>query len=126
MATIASLVGYALPDDAAEDSHDLLPLLRGEADQSGRETVVHRTWGLPWGIRHGDWLYINAASGSVSREPDWLGYDPNPHDAILNHLGRDPEQERNLVIEQAEKAAELRALLQQIRDRGHSAPRLMP
>ena len=33
MATCASIVGAKLPDDAAEDSFDLLPIFLGQADK---------------------------------------------------------------------------------------------
>ena len=124
MATLASVVNYELPDNAAEDSHDILPLLRGESDQSGRETLVHRTWQTPWGIRHGDWIYINAPTGAVQNEPDWRGYAPNPHDDWLNNIGDDLGQRENLVSEEPKKAAELRTLLRDIRESKHTAPRL--
>ncbi len=125
MATIASIVGYELPDTAAEDSHDLLPYLLGEAETSGRDTLVHRTWGEPWGIRHGDWVYVNASTGALQNEPDWLGHKANPHDAVLNRLDEDLGQQQNLVETRPNKAAELEAMLEEIRARGYSAPRLM-
>ena len=125
MATVASVVGYSLPDNAAEDSYDLLPLLRGEAETSGRQTIVHRTWGRPWGLRHGDWVYIDASTGALQNEPNWRGYPPNPHGEWLNNLREDLGQERNLIAEHPEKAAALRAKMEDIRKRGYSSPRLM-
>ena len=71
MATIASIVGFELPDDAAEDSHDLLPLLRGETD-SVRDSHVHNTRERQFAVRHGDWVLIDAKSGGVSRVPGWF------------------------------------------------------
>ncbi len=125
MATIASIVGYKLPDTAAEDSYDLLPYLLGEAETPGRDTLVHRTWGEPWGIRHRDWVYINASTGALQNEPDWLGHEATPHDAVLNRLDDDLGQQQNLVEARPNKAAELEAMLEEIRARGYSAPRLM-
>jgi len=124
MATIAAIVDFELPAHSAEDSHNLLPMIRGVTQASPRTTHVHRTWGQPWGIRDGDWLYIDAPTGALQREPDELGYDPTPHETVLNHLGDDPGQRKNLAADQPQKAGELRALLQEIRQRGHSAPRL--
>ena len=43
MATFASAVDFELPDDAAEDSHDLSPLLKGEVD-SVRDSHIHNTY----------------------------------------------------------------------------------
>ena len=42
MGTIASSLGYQLPDDAAEDSHDILPLLHGRK-KTPRTVHVHNT-----------------------------------------------------------------------------------
>ncbi|MDA7537778.1 arylsulfatase, partial [Akkermansiaceae bacterium] len=43
MATLAAITGYELPDkNAAEDSHDLLPLLKGDV-ASVRSTHIHNT-----------------------------------------------------------------------------------
>jgi len=85
---------------------------------------VHRTWGRPWGVRRGHWVYIDAPTGAVSKEPDWLDYEPNPHGTCLFNLRDDLGQRDNLVAKHPEKAAELAALLKEIRERGYSAPRL--
>jgi arylsulfatase A len=124
MGTIASLVGYELPDNAAEDSYDLLPLLRGESEQSGRETLVHRTGGMPWGIRHGEWVYINAPTGALQNEPEWRGYPPNPLEDWLNNMLEDPGQQENLVNEYPERAESLRTQLEAIRESSSTAPRI--
>lgn len=125
MATVAHLVDFPLPDTAAEDSHDLLPLLRGETETSPRTTIVHRTSGKPWAIRHGDWVYIDSPTGALQEEPEFLGYMPNPDSAVLTNLKQDFAQRKNLLAEHPEKAGELRALMADIRKRGYSAPRLM-
>ena len=51
MSTLASSLGYKLPDNAAEDSHDLLPLLHGR--KKTPRTVHHNTEQKP-GDRVGD------------------------------------------------------------------------
>ena len=124
MGTLASIVGYELPHNAADDSHDILPLLRGESNQSTRETLVHRTWRKPWGIRHREWVYINAATGSVQKEPEWRGYPPNPYEDWLNNIREDRGQHKNLVSEYPERAKLLRSKLKAIRESSSTAPRL--
>lgn len=127
MATLASVVNYDLPDDAAEDSYNLLPMIRGKTDKSPRNSLVYHTGfsvGL-WGIRHGDWVWINQPDGSKrNNTPDWLNYPSNPHDTVLNNLAKDLEQTRNLVDQHPEKAKKMKHRLQNIRQRGYSAPRL--
>lgn len=128
MATIAAVTGATLPDDAAEDSRDLTPLLRGEISEVVRDHLVHNTRQDHYAIRVDDWLLIDAPSGGISRVPDWYaesaGFTPNPHEAALYDLSQDLGQLDNLVTEHPERVAAMRALLTEIRERGHSAPRL--
>jgi arylsulfatase A len=123
MATIASALNYQFPDNAAEDSHDLLPLLKGEVD-SVRSTHIHNTK-EPYAIRNGDWLLVD---GKGSRKPDWEKRHGYPADrkvkVELYNLKTDLSQKHNIAAEQPERVAELQALLKKIREQGHSAPRL--
>lgn len=129
MATVAAILDYPLPDTAAEDSHNQLPLLRGEPlEGSIRNTHVHNTRADHYAIRHGDWLLVDAPSGYVSgRNKAWEerhGYPANESPAQLFNLKNDIGQRKNLISRHPEKAGELRDLLKKIRERGHSAPRL--
>jgi arylsulfatase A len=117
-----------LPDNAAEDSHDLLPLLKGEAE-SVRTTHIHNTNDKGYAIRHGDWLLINAKSGYISApNKDWEprhGYPANKGRPVeLYNLKTDLGQRNNLAVEHPERVVNLQTLLNQIRQQGHSAPRL--
>jgi arylsulfatase A len=123
MATLASIIGIELPEDAAEDSYDLSPLLRGEQPTVPRTTLVHRTFGQPWGLRHGPWLYIDRPSGDLNREPGWLGYPEHTEPDVLNKLTDDFGQRDNRVAAHPDIAAEMRALLRAIRQSSHTAPR---
>lgn len=128
MATIAAAVGFTLPATAAEDSHDLLPLLRGGVE-SPRTTHIHNTYQDAWAIRHGNLLLIDAKNGYTStRDAKWeasRGYpadDDQPFE--LYDLSTDLSQKHNLAATHPEQVKELAALMQQIRKQGHSAPRL--
>lgn len=128
MATLAAQLNFDLPKDAAEDSHNLLPLLRGET-KSVRSVHVHNTKEDEYAIRSGDWLLIDTMTGYVSgRNKNWetkRGYpadDANPVE--LYNLREDIGQKKNLAPQQTGKVAELQALLKKIREQGHSAPRL--
>lgn len=129
MATVASIIEYDLPENAAEDSYDLLPYLLGEEDSSGREILVHNTYRGVWGVRFNDWLYIDSPTGAISNVPDWVpdlfGYEENPHNAVLNNLGDDIGQQDNLLIEHPVKASKLSEKLEKIRQSSNSAPRLI-
>ncbi|MFT4842563.1 MAG: arylsulfatase A [Planctomycetota bacterium] len=125
MATLASLVGFALPQDQAEDSFNLMPLWLDEVDRV-RDFLVHNTFAKKWGIRRGKWLLIDHNDGAHSRVPKWLleRYPANDQNVMLCDLDQDLEQEVNLAGQHPEVVAELRMLLKDVRQRGHSAPRL--
>lgn len=128
MATLAAQLDFDLPKDAAEDSHDLLPLLRGEV-KSVRSVHVHNTKEDQYAIRSGDWLLVDAKTGYVSGlNKSWEAKRGYPADDAQNvelyNLREDIGQKKNLASRQPERVAELQALLKQIREQGHSAPRL--
>jgi arylsulfatase A len=128
MATLAAAIGFNLPPDAAEDSHNLLPILRG-TEESVRTSHVHNTYEDAWAVRHGDWVLIDAKSGYRSkRDPSWetrRSYPPDDEEpAELYDLSKDLPQRNNLASVHPERVAELRALLQRIRSEDHTAPRL--
>ena len=130
MATFAALVKFDLPSKAAEDSFNFLPWLQGETKMPPRSTMVHNTTPEDYAIRDGDWLLVDAKSGYASHKPspDWnKKHNQPPDDAQpveLFNLKEDIGQRHNLAAEQPEKVAQLQALLKQIRDQEHSAPRL--
>jgi arylsulfatase A len=131
MATLAGYLDIDLPGDAAGDSYDFMPYLKGEADQAPRATLVHNTYKDQYAIRHGDWVLIDAKSGTDRQPPAaWMEKHRVPaytgEAAGLYHLREDPGQRNNLAAAHPEKVAELRALLTSIRNRDHSAPRLDP
>lgn len=61
MATCAALVGADLPQNAAEDSYNILPVLFGQQpeDQPIREYTLHQTISLALSIRKGPWKYLD-------------------------------------------------------------------
>jgi arylsulfatase A len=61
MATCAALVGADLPNNAAEDSYDLLPVLLGTQpeDEPIRQHTLSQTNRLALGIRRGPWKYLD-------------------------------------------------------------------
>jgi arylsulfatase A len=118
MATLAEALKVDLPSDAAEDSHSLLPLLRGDVDRV-RTTHVHNTSAKNYAIRHGDWLLIDAKTGYQSRRADdWESRHEYPADddaaVELYNLVDDPGQRRNLAAAQPDRVGELQALLKSI------------
>ncbi len=128
MATIAAGLACELPADAAEDSHDLIPLMKGDV-ASVRSFHIHNTNPNGFAIRNGDWLLINTSTGYVSgANKGWEArrdYKANGNSPVeLFNLKSDLPQKHNVAAEHPERVAELQSLLNKIRDQGHSAPRL--
>ena len=92
MATCAAIVGSKLPDNAGEDSFNLLPALTGEKYYKPvRETIIHHSGGGVFSIRQGDWKLIEECRKA--------GYDNGPTPGTpgqLYNLANDPEEKDNL------------------------------
>jgi len=129
MATLAAVSGYELPDEnAAEDSHDLLPLLKGEV-KSVRTSHVHNTFDHTYAIREGDWVLVVGKSGHHSRvDKKWLEKHGYPKvegkGPRLFNLKEDIGQRNDVAADHPEKVKAMQALLKKIREQGYSAPRL--
>ena len=126
-ATFASHLGFELPDDAAEDSHDLLDYLKGKTDQV-RTSHVHNTFSKAWAVRDGDWLLINAKSGTHSGRgvKEWetkRGYKSDDQPVELYNLKDDLGQSHNLAKTYPDKVEAMQALLKKIRDDGRTRPK---
>lgn len=129
MSTVANIVGYALPKDQAEDSHNQLDLITGKSSTGTRQTHIHNTYDKKYAIRDGDWLLVDTDSGYAKRfSKDWEkknGYDVDEKKGPkLYNMKKDLSQKNNLIAQHPEKAESLRALMKQVIDQGYSAPRL--
>jgi arylsulfatase A-like enzyme len=100
MATFAAILGVELPDDAGEDSFNILPLLQGD-DDAGREMVINHTGNREYAFRRGPWKVVTALGRNGElRSPGEL-YD----------LSSDLAETRDLWDEHPEMGEELLALL---------------
>jgi arylsulfatase A-like enzyme len=122
MATAATIVGARLPDDAAEDSVDLLPVLKGAAGAGGavREATVHHSIDGAFAIRRGDWKLILAKGSGGWSLPEARAAGPAVQ---LYNLKDDPAESNNVAAQQTEVVAGLRDLLERYRREGRSVPR---
>lgn len=132
MATCAAIVGVDLPDDAAEDSFDISPVLLGEQnpDIPVRTHALHQSSKHGClAIRKGSWKYLDhQGSGGNNYESDMLRPYAMPETAPdapgqLYNLAEDPGETTNLFYEHPEIVKELRKQLHSDRDSGRSAPR---
>ncbi len=122
MATIAALTNSPPPGKLAEDSYDISPVLLGQ-EYAGpvREPQIYHSVDRRFAIRDGEWVFIDAPSGMVSREPEWFRElrDVQEHDldVELFNLKNDPQQRINVAREYPEKVGELKAKMEAIMNR---------
>lgn len=123
MATCAEITGTQLEEGEGEDSVSMLSLLQGRTDTPVREfAIYHSDWGK-FAVRKGNWVLIDAPCGGDNTEPEWFrearGYQAHDFPAELFDLAADPSERRNCYGEQPELAAELMAILTQMKRDHH-------
>lgn len=131
MATVASMLGEKLPNNAAEDSFDITPLLRGEKPTTPiRNGMVHVNYGsYTLAIREGDWKLILPSGIYAVRDgtvtPDHVvetqGKGQNDKFQLYN-LRNDPGEATNVFTQEPDKARELFAQLKADIAHGRTRP----
>ena len=129
MATVGTIIGADLPDDAAEDSFNLLPALLGQDNGPIRPYLLQQAFGglRCLSIRRGYWKYLDhTGSGGNNYEsnrdlqpfilPDTAPGAPGQ----LYNLETDPRETKNLYFEQPQIVNELKALLDRSKVSGRS------
>ncbi len=129
--TAAELVGANVPDNAAEDSFSLLPVLMGRDNASMRPYLLQQAFSgsRDLAIRRGKWKYLaHKGSGGNNYEsnPELKQYalpDTAPTAAgQLYDLESDPGETRNLALVHPEIVTELNHFLKQSIAAGRSRP----
>ncbi len=115
MATFAAAFDYQLPTDQAEDSLNMMPVLRDQAE-SPRDTLVYNN--RLWGIRKGDWVLLDKPKDGRA---DYLAANHFPKvqkgSEVLFNLSEDLGQRVDLLKKYPEKAEQLREMLRQARSK---------
>jgi arylsulfatase A-like enzyme len=130
MATTAAILEYELPENAAEDSFNMLPVFLGEKrGVPVREATIHHSARGKFAIRKGDWVLIDAPGGDdngVNGEPEWLkkerGYTAHDMGGELFQLREDLAQRHNRFADKPEIVEELKSLLEDYKSLGRSTP----
>jgi hypothetical protein len=133
MATVAAILGVTLPENAAEDSVNVLPVLLDEKRTTPvREATVHHSAQGKFALRKGDWVFIDAPSGDdngAHGEPIWLkgerGYTQHSQSGELFNLNEDIAQRNNYFAEKPELVSEMKMLLEKYKQDGRSTPGAM-
>ena len=123
MASLAQIVGFCLPNDAAEDSFSNLPVWRGEAlSKPLRDATVHHSINGSFSIRRGRWkLEMCPGSGG------WSFPKPGPDceglpDIQLYDLEADIGERENVYDQYPAVVEEMKALLRGLILSGRSTP----
>jgi arylsulfatase A-like enzyme len=130
MATCAAIVDTQLPDNAAEDSVNILPILLGkDGGKPVREYTLHQTISLALAIRQGPWKYLDhRGSGGNNYDKGEMkpfaltDTEPTAPGQLYN-LETDPGETTNLYFKEPEMVKQLKALLDASKASGRSAPK---
>ncbi len=124
MATIASIIGVNLPDDAAEDSYDILPAMVGSKQSRAiREAVVHHSIDGTFAIRQGEWKLALGLGSHGFSDPKTINLKPGEAAGQLYNLKTDPGEMNNLWLEKPEIVASLTSLLEKYQREERSVAR---
>ncbi len=116
LATTASILGVKVPDNAGEDSYDILPALTGKSLESPIRpaTVMHGGNGI-FSIRSGPWKLVKSDGSEKGATVKAT------HDELYN-LAEDPAEARNLADQHPKRVKAMNALLEKIINEGRSTP----
>lgn len=124
-ATLADILGFELPPNAAEDSVSFLSAFR-EPELSkppADRAIVHHSIQGAFALRLGDWkLCLCPGSGGWSAPRPGSPAEKNLPAVQLYNLKTDPSESNNLAPENPAKVRELYALLSQYVENGRSNP----
>jgi arylsulfatase A-like enzyme len=133
MATCAAVVDARLPEDAAEDSFNMLPVLLNEpVPEPIRPYTLHQTNSLALAIRRGPWKYLDHKGSGGNRYdrgqlvPYALPETAPDAPGQLYDLSTDPGETTNLYFQHPEIVRELKTQLDLFKASGRSAPLRSP
>ena len=120
LATCAAIVGEDLPENAGEDSCNLLPAMLGTTKGPLREAVVHHSVTGMFAIRKGDWKFIDGLGSGGFTKPARVKPKPGGSQGQLYNLAEDRAEKKNQYLACPDKVAELKELLTKYRTEGRS------
>ena len=131
-ATLAAVTGYALPDDVAVDSFDMLPVLLGKQKEEDliRPHLLTQSYRGEFQLRVGDWKYLDhvGSGGNFYHKAPLSKYalpekEPKATGQLYN-LAVDPGETNNLFFSNTAKREEMRNLLKTLtkKEGGRTAP----
>jgi arylsulfatase A-like enzyme len=122
LATFASITHQTLPDNAGEDSFDLLPALLGKTDRRIHDATLVVSSGGVVTIRQGDWKLIPRLGSGGFSKPARINPRPGDPAGQLYNLATDPAETTNVYLAHAEIVARMTQLLNQYTKAGRTRP----
>ncbi len=124
LATCAGLTGTRLPEDAGEDSYDILPALLGELLSAPiREATVYQAGDGSYAIRQGRWkLEDTPSSGGYYRVSREEAREAGMPEIQLYDLSADVGERKNVYAEHPDVVEHLMVLLEKYKREPRSAP----
>lgn len=121
LATCAGVFGEQLPDNAGQDSYDILPaMLNPGLAKPIREATVHHSSAGMFSVRQGPWkLVLGRGSGGFT-QPRRIKPEPGEPKGQLYNLDEDISEKNNLWARYPQIVARLTALLERYKRQGHS------
>jgi arylsulfatase A len=123
LATFAAINGVKLPQNAGEDSYNILPALLGRKNsQPIREATLLESSQGYLVIRQGDWKLIPGLGSGGFTKPAKIETEPGKPEGQLYNLKDDPSEKVNLWGEQPEIVEQLMKLMESYKLQGYSRP----
>lgn len=123
LGTVAAMLAVELPENAGEDSYNILPaLLDDDYVAPIREAVVHLSSRHMSAIRQGRWKLIFGLGSGGFTPPHHLEPEPGRPRGQLYNIEADPLETENLWSERPEVVAQLTALFANYKENNRSAP----
>lgn len=121
MATCADITGTALPEEAAEDSYSILPLLTNKKAKSAYEYVVHHSINGKFSIRNRKWkLEFTPGSGGWTAPNDKKAREMGLPQLQLYNMIKDEEETNNVYDQHNRVVRKMTNELKEIVDKGRT------
>ncbi|NNG09785.1 MAG: arylsulfatase [Arenibacter sp.] len=121
MATCADITGTALPEEAAEDSYSILPLLINKKAKSAYEYVVHHSINGKFSIRNRKWkLEFTPGSGGWTAPNDKKAREMGLPQLQLYNMIKDEEETNNVYDQHPRVVRKMTNELKEIVDKGRT------
>jgi arylsulfatase A-like enzyme len=129
MATVAQIIDYKLPDEAAEDSISMLHAMLGQpvgdaaSATAARTTLVNHSVNGTFALRDGSWkLILGPSSGGWSTPKPGSDKAKTLPKVQLYNLATDIGEQNNLAAKHPDRVANMRSQLKKIVADGRSTP----